>query len=89
MPSVIKFPPNLACHICNVKMRPATRTEITKGIADNSLSHFYNQAVQGDTTRKLVKEDCQEWVEDNANFSSWLMICDTCGGKVLWSIDDE
>ena len=89
MAQVIKFPPDLRCPICSLKLRPATRAEIEKGLSEPKLRHFFAQAVQGDTGRTLLVDDVPAWVEYDAVPAAWLMICDKCGHKTLWSKEDE
>lgn len=88
MPKIIKFPPKLACDACRTKMRPATKAEIQKGLADSKWRHLYAQAVQGDADRKVLIEGVPEWFEMDTVPASWLMVCDHCGGKTLWSKEE-
>ena len=68
MAKVIKFPPNALCPRCGIEPRPATTTEIERGLTsdDQQTRQLFAHAVQGDVVRRFTVEDkFTSMLEDN------------------------
>lgn len=82
--NITKLPPVIECHGCGSKMRRATKAEINLDLQSNEYKHLSEISAQGSLTKK-TKNTKSEWREDLMEQGSWLLRCDGCGARVLWS----
>ena len=82
MTPVIRFPPDVACPICQIKLRPATANEIKAGLENPNptIRQSFAHAVQGQMDKKFVAEDkMTSMLESETLEGTWVMLCDSCG----------
>ena len=86
MTNVTRFPPNVDCSVCGIKLRPAKAAEIRRGLQDGNpaIQQAFAHAVQGDMGRKTIGSgQLPEWLEAETPEGSWVMICDGCGQTLV------
>jgi hypothetical protein len=82
---LIKFPPSAKCPVCGIKLRPATRAEIRRGLQNDkpTIRQAFSHAVQGDLSRKTVGEhDLPDWLEAETLEGSWVRFSVTVAGTL-------
>lgn len=84
MASVIEFPPIKRCELCGIPLRPATRKEIAEDLLDKRYRQMALSAAQGHLDF-IPPMEFPEWMKDITYPGSWLMRCDKCGLRALFS----
>ena len=85
--NIYQFPPQLDCPTCQTLLRPVTRAELNLDLNNPDYRHIAEAAAQG----ALNWEPPHQWTDFMKDVSppgSWLLRCDTCGNRSLWSRDD-
>ncbi|MFI5117175.1 MAG: hypothetical protein ACHP8B_10825 [Terriglobales bacterium] len=85
---LIGFPPTQNCPVCGTKLRFATKGEIQADLNNPEYQHIAEQAAQGDLNW-TPPEDWSDWEKDVSPPGSWLMRCNTCDFRLLWSPSEE
>ncbi len=84
MAPVIEFPPAQSCQLCGIPLRPATRKEIAEDLRDKRYRQIALSAAQGDQDF-ISPMEFPDWLKDITYPGSWLMRCDKCGLRALFS----
>jgi hypothetical protein len=85
---VIEFPPIRTCPGCGTRLRFATKQEIQADLSDDRYNHIAEQAAQGDLNW-MPPESWPDWEKEISPPGSWLMRCDNCDLRYLWSKTEE
>ena len=91
MAQVIEFPPKETCPRCLIPLRPATRDEIRADLNGDRYRHMAENAAQGDRDFDS-SEAYPDWMVDRQEWNvrpPWLLRCDTCGMRVIWTRQEE
>lgn len=86
MASVTEIPRVRACSHCGSKLRIATQAQIASDLKDSRYRQLAESAAQG-SYDWTPPENWSAWKRQESASSkpAWLLRCDDCGARVLWS----
>jgi hypothetical protein len=87
MAHISLFPPILNCPSCSTPLRPATRAEVNRDLKDPTYAFIAEQAAQG----SMEWEPPANWADYGKKMmppGSWMLRCDKCGNRTLFSESD-
>jgi hypothetical protein len=84
MGKTITFPPRDPCACGGPPLRPATRAELNADLVNPKYRQIALLAAQGSMDWE-PPSNLPDWFKDIAPPGSWLLRCDQCGMRLLWS----